>query len=87
MKSNLPDSNPWPTLTPEQALKSSGLFFVVSSLIPSVEVIGLGTSAQPVCIMLVTEGKMFICNPTQEVPRAKLAPGLTFQGPITPNQK
>lgn len=89
MKSNLssPAKNPWPKLKPEEALTKPGFYFVVSSIMPEVGIIETGTTAKPVCVMLVANGKLFICNPSQEVTPDELLGGLTFQGPILPDKE
>lgn len=84
MKSNLPDPAPLPRLTPAEALKRDGFYFVTSSIMPEAEVVGTGIKATMACVMLVMDGKMFICNPTEELPRDKMAEGLIFQGPFNP---
>lgn len=89
MKSNLPSTarTPLPKLKPAEALKQPGFYFVVSSIMPLVETAEAGVMATPVCVMLVNDGKMYICNPTQNVTMAELADGLTFQGPIRPDKE
>lgn len=84
MKSNLPDPAPLPRLTPAEALKQDGYYFVTSSIMPEVEEVGTGRKAVPVCLMLIADGKMFICNPTQELPLDQMAKGLIFEGPLNP---
>lgn len=87
MKSNLPDSTPkFPKLTPAQALQQPGFYFVTSSVMPEAENAETGEKASLVCLMIVTDGKMYICNPTQEITAAQLAKGLTFQGPLSPDK-
>lgn len=84
MSSNQPDPEPTPLpmLTPEEARQRPGFYYVTSSIMPDAEILGTGKTATLVCLMMVTDGKMFICNPTQEVLRDQLAKGLIFQGPL-----
>lgn len=84
MKSNLPDPSPFSKLTAEEARQRPGFYFVTSTVMPVAQVVGTDETAKLVCVMLVVGGKMYICNPTDEVPKDKLAEGLIFTGPMVP---
>lgn len=80
MKSNLPTEPELPKLSAAEAMKQPGLYFVTSNTAKA-EVIGIGP-AKMICIMIVADDSMVICNPTEQVTPSQLAPGLIFHGPV-----
>lgn len=83
MKNNLPTNPDLPKITAAEAMSKPGLYFVTSEAghaqIPD------GTVVPMVCIMLIdARGQVLICNPTQAITLAQMAPGLVFHGPVIP---